>query len=676
MMIKETNHILSSLNEEQREAVATTDGPLLVLAGAGSGKTRVIIHRIAWLLDKGVPSDRILAITFTNKAANEMKERVRALLGLAADGLVISTFHSFGLSILRRSARWLGKSAHSTVMDESDRDAMLRQVRNEMALTDRDLTADETDAFLMQVKGCGADPQEASAPFGARKARLLLDFLDQYSRRLTLADSFDFDDLILRPVRLFEQHADALAEFAGRFDYLMVDEYQDTNFLQFRLLQLLAARHNNVCVVGDDDQSIYGWRGARIENILEFETHFPAARIVKLTRNYRSEKNILEIANALISRNKKRHSKELWTDAHDESPAVKLVFDSQQEEAEGITRLVRDLVRSGTTRARDIAILYRTKGQSRFFQEAFRLQGMAYKVVGSFDFFERKEVRDILAYLRLALNPRDIVSFRRVVNYPARGIGLATLERIEALRRGELSSIEAAHELLDSPGQELNPRTRKSLADFLSLVERNNSTLTAMTGVALAGGVERLLFDAGVTDDLTLRQGFGIKGMEILLRMLKDGLERGVFASLREFLERITLDQREADNATGEEPGDLVTLMTVHSAKGLEFDTVFSAGLVDGLFPHFRSVEGSDVEEERRLFYVAITRARRNLYLSTFRQREEKGRLKPAVPSRFFKELPTQLLHARKDVPVEYVQADDFLAKFKAMLDKGKGGTL
>lgn len=665
--------LLSSLSEEQRDAVTTVSGPVLVLAGAGSGKTRVIIHRIAWLLENGVCPGRILALTFTNKAANEMRERVKALVRSAeSDGLVISTFHSFGLSILRGARKWLGRAADFTVMDESDRDSLIRQVRTEMRLTDRDLTLDEIALFLMRVKGCGASPEEAAAAYGARKGNLLADFLDRYNRHLALAESFDFDDLILLPVRLFEESPDALAYFAGRFDHVMVDEYQDTNFLQFRLLRLLVGNHNNVCVVGDDDQSIYSWRGARVENILEFESSFPEVKVVKLTRNYRSQRNILQLANALIARNTRRRSKELWTDNQMEYPIVKMGFDSQQEEAREIAAMVRSLVRGGKSQARDIAILYRTRGQSRHLQEAFRLEGMPYRVVGSFDFFETKEVRDILAYLRLALNPKDRVSFHRVVNYPSRGIGLATMERIEAMRTGDMSLFDAAVALVEAGNDDLPVRTRRSLCEFLALIERSNKELPSLSGPALAKAVERLLCDAGVADDLSVRAGFGVRRMEILLRMLREGLDNRTFFTLREFLEKVTLDQWEADNALEEEGGDLVTLMTVHSAKGLEFDTVIVAGLVDGIFPHFRSMEGSDVEEERRLFYVALTRARRSLYLSTFRQREHKGRLVPAVPSRFLKELPSRLLHSRKESPAEYLPEEEFLARFKEMLSKRK----
>ena len=661
--------IIDCLNTAQCEAVTSPHAAQLVLAGAGSGKTRVIIHRIAYLLGMGVQPERILAVTFTNKAAHEMRDRVRSFLPSAhTEGIHLFTFHAFGLRMLRSARKAFGLSPSASVIDDSDRDTMLRQVRADMAVTEKDLAQEEVDLFLMQVKGCGADPRTVAAPLGFRKAALLEETLDQYTRRLRLADALDFDDLILLPVTALSRDEELRRRFAGQFDYIMVDEYQDTNLLQFRLLELLARDHKNLCVVGDDDQSIYGWRGARVENILEFDTHFPGARIVKLTRNYRSEANILKLANAVIARNRRRRPKELWTDARNEVPALRIVFDTQQEEAQQITDRVKDLLHTGKTRASKIAVLYRTKGQSRSLQEAFRLAALPYRVVGSYDFFERKEVRDLLAYFKLACNPNDEASYRRVINTPVRGIGLATLEKIEVIRRKGMSCLAAAEALASDPAAGLPTRTARSLEGFVSVVQRAHREVATCEGKDLLPAVQRYIGDSGMRDDLVVKGGSPLKAMHVLTGMIERGLQAGHFSSLAGFLERVTLDQKDAEFSPGESKDELVTLMTVHASKGLEFDAVFLAGLVDGLFPHFRSVQDeSGLEEERRLFYVALTRSRRHLQLSYFRQREDKGELRPATPSRFLSELPQELLHSRPGGTSGMVSKDDLIARFRKL---------
>lgn len=658
--------LVAGLNKEQREAVEATEGPLLVLAGAGSGKTRVIIHRIAFLLAKGVPSARILAVTFTNKAANEMRERIRHLVGAErASGVVISTFHALGLWMARKSRRHLGLRGHVMVMDEADRNSMLRQVRLEMGTTESDLSLEETEDFLMQVKGCGQLPEKYATKFGPKKKILLLRFFDQYTRRLRLAESLDFDDLILLPVTLMEGNEKVGAEYRSLFDYIMVDEYQDTNMLQFRLLKQLVDQRSNLCVVGDDDQSIYGWRGARVENILEFDRVFPEARVVKLTRNYRSERNILQLANALIAQNTLRREKALWTESADEVPALRLRYQNPQEEARDVVERVREMTGAEGIPARDIAILYRTKGQSKQLQEAFRIAGIPYRVVGSYDFFERKEVRDILAYLKLACNPHDQASFRRVVNYPARGIGLVTLEKLSAWREDQRSAFSAMRAFLAQAGSDVPVRVRRAMQEFVSLIDRNHELSKAAQGMALLPFYDKFLDDAGVRDDLIVRGTGTYRVLSSVRVLMERGLEAGAFSTLPAFLERITLEQRESDFSKGEGPENLVTLMTVHASKGLEFRAVYIVGMVEGVFPHFRSIgDGAGLEEERRLFYVAITRARRNLFLSSYRQKEERGELRPARTSRFLQELPTELLSSKRAIGAEMVTRDQLLAAF------------
>ncbi len=658
--------LVAGLNEAQREAVEATQGPVLVLAGAGSGKTRVIIHRIAYLLADGVPAQGILAVTFTNKAANEMKERIRHLVGeQRAEGLTIATFHSLGLQMVRKCRRYLGVGANVQVIDEADRSAIIKQVRQEMGVTETDLSLEETEDFLMQVKGCGQVPEAYATAFGPRKKILLLRFLDQYTRRLRLAESLDFDDLILLPTTLLEANEKVRESYRAQFDYILVDEYQDTNMLQFRLLKQLVGKEQNICVVGDDDQSIYGWRGARVENILEFDRVFSGTRVIKLTRNYRSERNILQLANALIAQNTVRREKALWTEASDEVPALRLRFENPAEEARDIAERVREMTSGGGVAPREVAILYRTKGQSKALQEAFRMAGIPYRVVGSYDFFERKEVRDVLAYLRLACNLHDQASFRRVINYPGRGVGLATLEKLEAWRENTRSSFSATRAFLESEGDSLPVRTRRALDQFVTHVVQAHEAVVQLKGKALLSFYDRYLDDVGVRDDLIVRGTNSLKVLASIRHLLERGLEAGFFATLPGFLERITLEQRESDYSQGEEPDNLVTLMTVHSSKGLEFQAVFIVGMVEGLFPHFRSVgDQAGLEEERRLFYVAITRARKHLFLSTFRQKEERGEHRPARSSRFLKELPGELLSTKGAIASQMVSKDDLLAAF------------
>jgi DNA helicase II / ATP-dependent DNA helicase PcrA len=660
--------LLAQLNPEQREAALTTQGPVLVLAGAGSGKTRVITVRMAHLLDQGVPASKILAVTFTNKAAREMKERIRSLMDPSlVEGLTVSTFHSLGLWMVRKSRAWLEMPHNCSVIDESDRDSLLRQVRQELSISDKDLSGDELDSFLMQVKGCGVQADKYASSFGYKKATLLRQFLANYNERLRIAHCLDFDDLILLPVRLLEDNPEVARFYSGIWDYVMVDEYQDTNWLQFRLIQQLVSAHSNLCVVGDDDQSIYGWRGARVENILEFDRHFAGCKVVKLTRNYRSEQNILELANAVISKNKKRRPKELWTDSPATESAKKFFFESQQEEAEKIADEVRTLMGRGI-RPVDMAVLYRTRGQSRYFQEAFRLKGVPYKVVGSFDFFERKEIRDLLAYLRLAHNPRNEAAFRRVVNVPARGVGLVTLRKLDSYHNKGRSLPEAVRAFLSQEGQSLQVRTRRPLTDFVDGLDGLHSRADEARGMQVCELTRDLLVRFGLKDDLMLKGQGPLRAMHMFLSIMERFFTTNPRSGLEDFLEKMALDQKESDHnpEDGEDPN--LTLMTIHAAKGLEFEAVFLVGMVEGLFPHFRSItDAASIEEERRLFYVALTRAKKRLYISNFRHREERGEVRPSRPSRFLKELPRNLLSTSRAKPEAYMSKDDLRAKLDAL---------
>ena len=640
-------NILTGLNDEQRRAVETTRGPVLVLAGAGSGKTRVITHRIAHLLDRGALPSEILALTFTNKAAAEMRERVARLLGGGGvEDLSISTFHSFGLGVLRRDARALDLSPRSTILDEEDRTAMIRQVLQEhTGHVEADLR-DAFFAFLQETKGEGRTALDAARDAGPVQGKILLRLFRDYQARLKMQRSWDFDDLVLLPVRLLQEVPEALERWAGRFRYIMVDEYQDTNMLQFELLRLLASRWGNFCVVGDDDQSIYGWRGARIENILEFEARFPGTTVIKLTRNYRSTREILELANGLIRHNVKRHDKDLWTDNVGKLKVDLVHLPNQEKEAEHIAAEVSDLLGDGVA-PRDMAVLYRTRGQARLFEEYFTLYNIPYRVVGSFDFFRRREVRDALAYWKLVVNTADEPSLLRVINTPPRGVGTRILERLVEIKAAQGGSLwESLGTLMDTPGA-LPVRTTRELSRLHRVVRTTIRELADAAPETLHVHASDLLAESGYRDHLAREKPAGWQAVEGLLRMLGRAVEHGKAATLRDFLEIVALEAREKEKGgDASEDGGLASLITLHAAKGLEFQHVYIAGTVEGLLPHVRSTDrAEDLEEERRLLYVGLTRARRRLTLSHFGTRKRLRDTIHCVPSRFLDELPPALLH-------------------------------
>ena len=662
--------LLRGLNDEQRRAVTTTQGPLLVLAGAGSGKTRVITHRIAHLLEQGAMPREILAVTFTNKAASEMKERVGKLLGGGGmDDLTISTFHSFGLELLRRDANALGFSPRSTILDEEDRAQLIRQVIQEHTSQVEAALRDAFYAFLQEVKGDGRPGLEAARDSGPVRGKLLLRLFRDYQARLKMQRSWDFDDLILLPVRLLKEVEESLHRWSERFRYIMVDEYQDTNMLQVDLLSSLASRWGNLCVVGDDDQSIYRWRGARVENILEFEARFPGTTVVKLTRNYRSTREILDLANGLIRHNVKRHEKNLWTDRIGKLKVDLVHVPSQEKEAEHIAGDVLRLIGEGAAPA-DVAVLYRTRGQARLFEEYFTLYDIPYRVVGSFDFFRRREVRDALAYWKLAVNPADDTSFLRIVNTPARGVGTRALERLTALKADGASSLwEALGALLEAP-EGVQARGLRELTRFRRVMQTAMAGLEDATPETLHAHALDLLADSGYRDYLAREKPTGWQAVESLLRMLRRAVEQGKAATLRDYLEIVALEAREKEKGGEKELGGLASLITLHAAKGLEFPNVYIAGLVDGLLPHVRSMDSAeDLEEERRLLYVGITRARRRLSLSHFGTRKRLRDTIHCVPSRFIEELPVGLLERTSSKAQQKLGEDEVVSALGSLLN-------
>jgi DNA helicase-2/ATP-dependent DNA helicase PcrA len=629
-----TSRYLDGLNESQRLAVETLDGPLLVLAGAGTGKTRVLISRLAHILAtrRAWPS-HILAVTFTNKAAREMKERVAVEIGGAVEGLWLGTFHSLCVRILRRHAELLGLSSNFTILDTDDQLRLLKEIIKVAGIDDKRWPPRAVHAVIERWKDRGLTPDKLSAADAGEVAGgKVIELYRQYQERLKAFNACDFGDLLLHCLQLFTTHPDVVRQYQEQFHYILVDEYQDTNVAQYLWLRLLAQGARNICCVGDDDQSIYSWRGAEIANILRFERDFPGAKIVRLEQNYRSTQHILSAASGLIARNEGRLGKTLWSagDAGDKI-TVRGVWDGEEE-----ARLVADdieaLQRQGA-RLDDIAILVRAGFQTREFEERFITLGIPYRVIGGPRFYERQEIRDALAYLRLIHQQADSLAFERIINTPRRGIGDSTLQSLNRLARADgISLVEAARRLIET--DELKPQTRKALSGFLIDLERWQRVAGAEPHADLA----RIVLDeSGYTDMWKASKTPEAPGRLENLKEFVAALEE--FDSLGGFLEHVAL-VTEGNAAAG---GDMVNIMTLHAAKGLEFGTVFLPGWEEGLFPHQRALESGGtaaLEEERRLAYVGLTRARRRVSVSFAANRRVHNQWQSAIPSRFIDELP------------------------------------
>jgi DNA helicase-2/ATP-dependent DNA helicase PcrA len=674
---------LSQLNEQQREAVSSSDGPLLILAGAGSGKTRVIAHRIAYVIaERGVWPRNILAVTFTNKAAEEMRNRVHRLLEDLELGSapIISTFHSLCVRILRRDIETLkaGYTRSFTIYDQDDAVRLTRNCLRDLGLDDKQLAPRAVQSAISSAKNRGEDAEAftARAQFMDERRASIARVFQQYEERLHKNNALDFDDLLIKTVRLLRDVPEVRERYNYQFRYLLVDEYQDTNSLQFGLIRLLTERQQNICVVGDPDQSIYRWRGADITNILKFEEHFPSARVIRLEENYRSTQNILDVASGLIRHNIQRKEKALWT----QNSAGEKIRYFQALDAESEARFVAGKIEEHLRGDRNIraAVLYRTNSQSRVFEEAMRRGGISYNIVGGFSFYERMEVRDIIAYLKLAMNQHDSIALQRVINTPTRGIGKMTLDEIDARARElGVSYWEAISDLLEDE-RRLSPRASAALANFqriiLGLAARAESVAVASgansdddefdseirsgTPRFTAGSGEQSVHSTSPVSDLVkaaiLETGYEnalkaenndeaearLENLQELVNAAVDYDEQG-FEGLRDFIDHSALvadtDQYKSDVS--------VTLMTAHSAKGLEFPLVFIVGLEDGLFPHSRSLsDASDIEEERRLCYVAMTRAEKYLYVTHAVKRRVYGEELASEPSQFLNEMPLELI--------------------------------
>ena len=643
---------LSTLNQQQREAVTETEGPLLILAGAGSGKTRVITYRIAYLIaERKVSPHNILAVTFTNKAAEEMRERVKRLLSDTAltSAPLISTFHSLCVRILRQNIEKLGAgyTRSFTIYDQDDSTRLVKACIKDLGYDDKQLAPRATQGAISGAKnrhGDDAASYAARVEYNDEKRAAIARVFKLYEERLVNNNALDFDDLLIKTVQLLRSVPEVREHYNDRFRYVLVDEYQDTNILQFALIRYLTEKQQNICVVGDEDQSIYKWRGADIANILNFEQHYPNAKVIRLEQNYRSTQNILDAAGAVIKHNTERKGKSLWTS----SPSGERIRYYQAFDSDAEARFVAAKIQEHRRLEPDIraAILYRTNAQSRVFEEALRRVGLAYNIVGGFSFYERMEVRDIISYLKLALNPHDSIALMRVINSPARGLGKQTLDEIERRAKDYSVSHWETISILVDQGQGLSPRAISALRKFQEII---TGLVTAAGNAAASESpvsdvVKAAILDTGYADALKSENS---DEAEARLENLQELVNAAVDydsqegEGLRDFIDHAALVS-DSDQYKRDAP---VTLMTMHSAKGLEFPLVFIVGLEDGLFPHARSAtDPAELEEERRLCYVAITRAERFLYVTHAMKRRVYGEEMASEPSQFLNEMPLDLM--------------------------------
>lgn len=640
--------LLAGLNPEQRAAVEATDGPVLIFAGAGSGKTRVLTHRIAYLIqEKQVLPQHILAVTFTNKAAGEMRERILSLVGTQQGQITVGTFHSISARILRREAESLGYSRYFTIYDDDDGLRVVKQIFKDKNLPTDQVPPKGVFYTIKNYKNQMIGPEAlADQPFFFRGGVDLVEVYKLYEHRLKHSNAMDFDDLLLKPLELFQHNPAILKLYQQRFRYILVDEYQDTNRAQFQLVKLLSQHHGNLCVVGDDDQSIYGWRGADIRNILDFQEAFPKAQIFKLERNYRSTKTIVTAASAVVGNNRDRATKQLWTEAEQGEPITVLQASDDQHEARLIGDQLLELSGKSGLEFSDMAILYRTNAQSRALEERLRDYGIPYQLVGGTKFYDRKEVKDALAYLRIIQNPADDVSVARVLNTPPRGIGKTSELRLAAFALEQNISLFEALLRVDETAVGSGPANRVKV--FVALIRKHQSRLP---GADLGDWVQAYINETGLIQQYEVEDSeeavSRIENIYELINGIREFQGRHEQPTLEAFLEEVALltdVDRLADDRRQ------VTLMTCHSAKGLEFPVVFLAGLEDGLFPLIRQSGGEDdLEEERRLFYVGLTRAEKRAFISYCSARQRYGETMLARPSRFISEIPAELMEMSTD---------------------------
>ncbi|WP_294406728.1 DNA helicase PcrA [uncultured Clostridium sp.] len=631
------------LNKEQYEGATTVEGQVLILAGAGSGKTRVLTHRIAHMVeDLNIAPYNILAITFTNKAAKEMKDRVKALIDEPAENMWISTFHSTCVRILRREIDKIGYKSSFTIYDSSDQKTLVKECMKAVNINDKDISEQE----IMGKIGKAKDRMQSSRSYKLEnesnfRENKIADVYEMYQKRLKENNALDFDDLIFKTVELFKKHPEVLEFYQGKFKYIMVDEYQDTNGAQYEFVKLLASKYKNICVVGDDDQSIYAWRGADIRNILDFEKDYPDAKVIKLEQNYRSKANILNAANVVIVNNANRKSKVLRTEQELGSKVKIYRAYSDSDEGDFVGKQIVDIRKNEEKKYSDFAVLYRTNAQSRIFEESFRRKGIPYKIVGGTRFYDRKEIKDILAYLKVLINPQDDISIKRIINVPKRSIGDATVKKVQEFAESfELNMWDALSEIRSIPS--LTPRNVTCIEPFVQMME-NLMELSETTPVSML--IETILEDTGYMEQLKKSNEIEDKSrIENLKELVSDAVDfekNSEDKSLSAYLEKVSLVQ---DTDKIEDEDDSVVLMTVHSAKGLEFPVVFMVGMENGIFPGSASFEkDSEMEESRRLCYVGITRAKETLFMTSAEVRRVFGKTVAYAQSDFINEIKPEL---------------------------------
>lgn len=642
--------LLNGLNKQQQEAVRYTEGPLLIMAGAGSGKTRVLTHRIAYLIDeKEVAPRNILAITFTNKAAREMKTRIEKLVGADGNGMWVSTFHSMCVRILRRDIDRIGYSRNFTILDSGDQ---LTVIKNIMKDRNMDTKKFEPRAFLGAISSAKNElvtPKQYSENVGDYYSRQIAEVYKEYQKRLMKNQALDFDDLIMQTIHLFKRVPEVLEYYQRRFQYIHVDEYQDTNHAQYILVKQLAARFKNLCVVGDSDQSIYAWRGADIKNILSFEKDYPNAKVVLLEQNYRSTKSILKAANYVIEHNTSRKPKKLWTENDDGNKIKYYRADTEREEGLYVAQQIEQLIQEKRFRYSDFAILYRTNAQSRAIEETFMKASIPYQMVGGTKFYDRKEIKDMLAYLRLIVNPDDDISFVRVVNEPKRGIGKTTIDKLQAYATDNDISLYTAVQEADFIG--LSAKATKALVEFGQMIQDWQKQQEFLSATEMVEEVlDKTGYEQMLVNERSIEAQTRLENLEEFMTVTKNFEQTSDDKTLVNFLTELALisdiDQidEEADD------NDKVTMMTLHAAKGLEFPVVFLIGMEENVFPHSRSLmDEEEMEEERRLAYVGITRAEQILHVTHAKMRTLFGRTNFNPISRFIEEIPEELLEGKEE---------------------------
>ncbi len=636
--------IVDALNPAQQEAVTAADGPVLIVAGPGSGKTRVLTHRVAYLIAAGKSAPyQILALTFTNKAAREMKSRIQKLVPEEAGARIwMGTFHSIFARVMRREAEKIGYSSDFSIYDSDDSERVVRELMNDKGIDTKQFSPRMIRSLISSAKNQMVGPSQYARLAASLPQDKAAEIYGPYEQVLRTANALDFDDLLLKPLQLFQEHEDVLAQYQDRWRYIHIDEYQDTNHAQYRLAKLLAGKHHNLCVVGDDAQSIYAFRGADIANILSFQRDYPDATVVRLEQNYRSTKTILRVADAIIKNNRDQLDKSLWTENADGEEVILIEGISEKDEALKLEHYIRDLkVRHGYGH-RDFAILYRTNSQSRAIEDALRRGGIPYRVIGGISFYQRREIKDVLAYLRLIVNENDIASLRRVVNYPTRGIGAKSMQKIEAFASAQNIPLWQALRRVDETG--VGPRAINAVNGFVNLIE----SFTERAKTEPVGPLTRdLIKDSGLLGEF--RREHSTENLvrwenvqELVNAIAEYAASQGDEVRLSEFLQEVSLF---TDADAGDDLEDRVTLMTLHASKGLEFACVFVTGLEEGLFPLARSLDDPrDLEEERRLFYVGVTRAEQRLFLTMARSRFRFGEQMAGIPSRFLDEVDAEVV--------------------------------